>query len=179
MIVDEIMTFFFAGSQTSASSTQNLCLNLLLHPKYTQDILNELEEEVIQPYLAEQVKAGKMKVGEKVDLGKDFNILDLFDFENVGTLKNYTNCFNEAMRMQPPVYYSSSVKMMETVTAGGYTIRKGDPFLISMNHLCNNPDEWIEPEKFIPERFNAGHSHYLTPSGAKRNPYSFSPFLGG
>ena len=48
-----------------------------------------------------------------------------------------------------------------------------------MKHLCNNPNEWIEPEKFIPERFNPGHSHYLTPSGAKRNPYSFSPFLGG
>jgi hypothetical protein len=35
-------------------------LNLLKHPKYQQDIRNELEDEVIQPHLAEQVKAGKM-----------------------------------------------------------------------------------------------------------------------
>ena len=48
-----------------------------------------------------------------------------------------------------------------------------------MKHLCNNPNEWIEPEKFIPERFDPHSKYYLTPSGIKRNPYSFSPFLGG
>ena len=48
-----------------------------------------------------------------------------------------------------------------------------------MGFLCNNPDEWIEPEKFIPERFDSSSSYFLTPKGKKRNPYSFSPFLGG
>ena len=48
-----------------------------------------------------------------------------------------------------------------------------------MFHLCNNPAEWIEPRKFIPERFNSDSKYYLTPSGNKRNAYSFSPFLGG
>ena len=48
-----------------------------------------------------------------------------------------------------------------------------------MYHLCNNPDEWIEPGKFIPERFNSESKYYPTPRGTKRNPYSFSPFLGG
>ena len=48
-----------------------------------------------------------------------------------------------------------------------------------MFHLCNNPDEWIEPDKFIPERFDPNSKYFLTPSGKKRNPYSFSPFLGG
>ena len=48
-----------------------------------------------------------------------------------------------------------------------------------MYHLCNNPNEWIQPRKFIPERFNPENKYYLTPSGSKRNAYSFSPFLGG
>lgn len=48
-----------------------------------------------------------------------------------------------------------------------------------MYNLCNNEKEWIEPGKFIPERFNPESKYYLTPSGKKRNPYSFSPFLGG
>ena len=51
--------------------------------------------------------------------------------------------------------------------------------MISMGHLCNNPNEWIDPHKFIPERFDPDSKYYLTPSGAKRNSYSFSPFLGG
>ena len=58
-------------------------------------------------------------------------------------------------------------------------IRKGDYVSINMHRLCNNPDEWIEPEKFIPERFNSDSKYFLTPDGKKRNPYSFSPFLGG
>ena len=48
-----------------------------------------------------------------------------------------------------------------------------------MGHLGNNPAEWIEPEKFIPERFDSSSKYFLTPSGKKRNPYSYSPFLGG
>ncbi len=51
--------------------------------------------------------------------------------------------------------------------------------MIHMNALGNNPDEWIEPEKFIPDRFNPASPYYLTPSGKKRLPMSFSPFLGG
>ena len=48
-----------------------------------------------------------------------------------------------------------------------------------MYRLCNNPVEWQEPEKFIPDRFDTQSPMFLTPSGKKRNPYSFSPFLGG
>lgn len=48
-----------------------------------------------------------------------------------------------------------------------------------MSHLCKNPNEWIEPNKFIPERFDSKSPFSQTPSGGKRNPFSFSPFLGG
>jgi cytochrome P450 len=48
-----------------------------------------------------------------------------------------------------------------------------------MNALGRNPDEWIEPEKYIPDRFNPSSPYFLTPSGKKRHPMSFSPFLGG
>jgi cytochrome P450 len=42
-----------------------------------------------------------------------------------------------------------------------------------------NPDEWQEPENFIPERFDPESPYYLTPKGTKRHPMSFGPFLGG
>ena len=50
---------------------------------------------------------------------------------------------------------------------------------IGMYGMCNNPNEWIEPHKFIPERFDENSDYFLTPDGHKRNPYSFAPFLGG
>lgn len=48
-----------------------------------------------------------------------------------------------------------------------------------MDKLGNDPTEWIDPERFIPERFDHTSKYFLTPAGKRRNPYSFSPFLGG
>ena len=48
-----------------------------------------------------------------------------------------------------------------------------------MDALHHNPDEWIEPSKFIPERFDPSSPFYLTPSGKKRHPMSYGPFFGG
>jgi len=50
---------------------------------------------------------------------------------------------------------------------------------ININALHHNPNEWISPEKYIPERFDPDSEYYLTPSGKKRHPMSFGPFLGG
>ena len=48
-----------------------------------------------------------------------------------------------------------------------------------MYALHRNPDEWIEPSKFVPERFDPSNAYYLTPKGTKRHPMSYGPFLGG
>lgn len=64
-------------------------------------------------------------------------------------------------------------------TIGKYKILKGTPFHIGMYEVQHNPNEWFEPEKFIPERFDPSSKYYLTPSGKRRHPMSFGPFLGG
>ena len=69
--------------------------------------------------------------------------------------------------------------MTKDITSGGFRIRKGDKFVISMFHLSKNAKEWIDPDRFAPERFDPKSPLFLTPSGKKRNPFSFSPFLGG
>ena len=51
--------------------------------------------------------------------------------------------------------------------------------VINVHSLHRNKDEWIEPEKFIPERFDPESKYFLTPNGQKRHPMSFAPFLGG
>ena len=69
--------------------------------------------------------------------------------------------------------------MTKTVECGGFIFRKDDTFSIGIAHLCNNPKEWIEPSKFMPERFDSLSPLSLTPSGQKRNTFSYSPFIGG
>ena len=59
MIVDECLTFFFAGSQTSSSAAQNLMLMLIKHPEIRDKILAELDFFVIQPHLKSLIDQGK------------------------------------------------------------------------------------------------------------------------
>jgi len=35
----------------------------------------------------------------------------MLNYENIKELEMYQNCFNESLRIQPPVYYSSTVMM--------------------------------------------------------------------
>lgn len=44
IMVDELLTIFFAGSQTTSVASSNLILHLLEHPKYRNDILEELDQ---------------------------------------------------------------------------------------------------------------------------------------
>jgi cytochrome P450 len=48
-----------------------------------------------------------------------------------------------------------------------------------MFNLHKNPAEWIDPDRYIPERFDPESKYALTPKGTKRHPMSFGPFLGG
>ena len=52
-------------------------------------------------------------------------------------------------------------------------------FTINMKQLHRNTEQWIYPESYIPERFDPTSQYYLTPSGKKRHPMSYGPFLGG
>ena len=59
------------------------------------------------------------------------------------------------------------------------SILKGQEFQIYMTGLHMNPEEWKRPESFNPHRFDLSSHFSSTPSGKKRIPASFSPFVGG
>ena len=46
----------------------------------------------------------------------------------------------------------------------------------------HDPYQWIEPESFVPDRFNTkekDNKWLLTADGKQRNPLAFTPFMGG
>lgn len=103
----------------------------------------------------------------------------MINFDNQGELDYYSNCHNESLRMQPPVYFSSTIMMMNDSQCDYLKIRKGDCVSIDIFRLQHNPAEWKDPHLFIPDRFDSQSPYFLTPAGKTRNPYSFLPFLGG
>jgi len=48
---------------------------------------------------------------------------------------------------------------------GKYNFKAGHVFAVDIFRLHRNKDQWIEPEKFIPERFDPKSPYFLTPSG--------------
>lgn len=147
-------------------------LMLIKHPEIRDKILAELDTTLIQPYLNSLVNRGKTK-------DCNVNVLDLINFDNSGDLEYYSNCHSESLRMQPPVFFSSSIMMMRDCQCDYINLRKGDCISFDIFRLHTNPAEWQEPEKFIPDRFDFKSPYFLTPSGKHRNPFSFLPFLGG
>ena len=88
-------------------------------------------------------------------------------------------CLNETLRIMPSTRQSNQFCLNETVKLGGVTVPARQGMFILIYHLHNNPKEWIEPSKYVPERFDPDSKWSLTPSGNKRHPMSFTPFLGG
>jgi cytochrome P450 len=68
---------------------------------------------------------------------------------------------------------------LEDMTIKGICFKKGDEIIIDQDNAHRNPDEWFEPERFIPERFDPSSKYFLTPHGTKRHPFSLVPFGGG
>ena len=88
-------------------------------------------------------------------------------------------CVNETLRIDPSLRFSTIHEMAGGCQIGQFKILDKQPFIINIVGLQNNPAQWIEPEKYIPERFDPSSKFFLTPAGKRRHPMSYGPFLGG
>jgi cytochrome P450 len=164
-MIDEIITFFLAGSLTIRSANSNLLMYLAMYPEVKQKLMKEL----IDTHLKNFVNEGSKPVDtEKV-----------YTFESVESLKYFVHCFYESLRMEPPTVASGGIYTEDQTLPNGLRVKKGDLFVINMQSMQNDRNEWFSPEKFMPERFDTNSPFYKRPDGNKRNPFSFNPFLGG
>jgi cytochrome P450 len=109
----------------------------------------------------------------------NLKIADNINFDNANELVFFQQCINESLRIEAPAAQSLVYLFTENITIKGINYLKGDRIAILIRKLHFLEDEWIEPEKFIPERFDPHSPYYLTPSGNKRDSMSFIPFFGG
>lgn len=162
-IIDECFLFLIASTNATSMLISNCIYYLTRYPEHLKKIREEFKT---------------------VFRRDDFNNVtieewrELLSFDNVNDLYHLSMCVNETLRADPSGI-SFGFEVTEPVEVCGVKISEGNSILFNLHDLHMNPEEWFEPEKWIPERFDPNSKYYLTPAGKKRIAASFSPFFGG
>ena len=159
LIIDEILSFFAAGVKTIHLSSTNLIWSMSKNP----DMKEKLLAEVIPA-----VEAAKDDIANKLDYNT------VMDFEYLH------QCFYESLRMEPPFNISLQQCFSRDVTMfDGLTIKKDTNFFVNIEAMHHDPTQWVEPSRYMPDRFDSGSKWFKKPDGENRNALTFNPFLGG
>ncbi len=133
-LIDESLTLFGAGHETTATALAWAWYLLAMHP----DIYKKVQEEV-----------------DTVLQGRTPTLADLTH------LPYCLQVFKETMRLYPPAYALSRAPLHD-VDIDGYILRKGqDIAFVSPYTMHRRPDFFPEPEKFDPERFTPENEKQL------------------
>jgi cytochrome P450 len=125
-VVDECITLFGAGHETTAAALTWTWYLLCQHPQYYEKVRQE---------------TGQVLQGRKVTAASD-----------LAQLPCCLQVFKEAMRLYPP---ASGIlrEALHDIDIGGYQVPKGTTVLLSPYTLHRKPEYFSEPEIFDPERF--------------------------
>ncbi|WMV27367.1 hypothetical protein MTR67_020752 [Solanum verrucosum] len=70
-------------------------------------------------------------------------------------LLTHPEAFHKTLRLYPPVPLLFPHYSLEDCTVGGYDVPKHTVLMVNAWAIHRDPDLWDEPEKFMPERFEA------------------------
>ncbi len=124
---DQLLTLFFAGHETSATSLSWIHYLLSEHA----DVRARMQAEI------------RSVLGDRLDPTA----------EELDQLQYTEQIVNESLRMYSPIHSISRVAL-EDDTIGGYAIPAGSMIYISLHAVHRLPSLWPDPERFDPERFS-------------------------
>ena len=146
-IVGQMIFFLLTGYETSSNTLSFILYHLAVNP----DIQDKLREEVRR---AMDVNESKKNL-----------------YEIVSAIE-YLDCvIKEAQRLNTPVPFVNR-ECAEDYDYNGIHIPAGTEVIIPIYAVHHDPDAWVEPEKFDPERFRG-------PASNTRHPFQHLPFGDG
>ncbi|KAK6151229.1 hypothetical protein DH2020_016161 [Rehmannia glutinosa] len=134
----------FAGTETSTLTIEWAMSVLLNHPDVIQKAKRELDSQV-----------GHQRLLEEQDLSN---------------LHYLRNIISETFRMFPPGPLVVPRQSSIDCKVGGYDIPRGTMLLVNAWAIHRDPEVWVEPMRFKPERFEGREveTHKLMPFGIGR-----------
>lgn len=125
-ILDQMVTIFVAGHETTSNALSWTWYYLSQYPEIEAQLHQELDE----------VLGGRLPTLE--------------DLKNLP----YTDMvLKESMRIQPPVWILNGRVPTADTTIGDYPVKKGTMLFISPYAMHHHPAYFSEPERFDPQRF--------------------------
>ena len=126
-IIDEFLTIFIAGQETTANSLSFTLYEIIRNPHVKAKLLNEINK----------VLDGRGNV----------------QFDDLAKLKYLGQVLDEGLRKYP-VAPAPSRMLVKDIKVGGYHIPKGNGIHSHQYFFSMNPEIWKNPEVFDPERFS-------------------------
>ncbi|CAB4018646.1 chromodomain-helicase-DNA-binding 8-like, partial [Paramuricea clavata] len=126
-IIDEFVTIFLAGQETTANSSSFTLYEIIRNSHVEAKLLNEVNE---------------------VLHGRDY-----LEFDDLAKLKYFGQVLEESLRKYPVAPAPSRV-LAKYITVGGYHIPKGNGIDSLQIFFSMNPEIWENPDIFDPERFS-------------------------
>ena len=65
--------------------------------------------------------------------------MENINYETFLDVKYLGQCINETLRIDPPIWYSSTLTLKESAKIGDYYIRKDEQIIVSYVNLAHNP----------------------------------------
>ncbi|XP_072283556.1 cholesterol 24-hydroxylase-like [Pyxicephalus adspersus] len=128
IMLDNFITFFIAGQETTANQLAFTIMELTRQPEITQRLQAEIDEVI----------------GFKRDIS----------FEDISNLTYVTQVLKESLRLYPPAPGTSRYIKQDTEVAG-IPIPGGIPIIFSTYVMGRMEKFFPDPYKFDPERFNS------------------------
>jgi len=159
-VISEAVMFIFAGHETTTRLLCGFLSRIAQHPEIVMKIRAEIKEKIME---------GSTNVED---------ISSFLSYEKIQNLDYTSMCLKEALRIDPP---ASNIPYVTKKSFNFHGVRffKGMGFKAHIPCLHNDPLVWHSPREFIPERFDSASVYYKTPSGGKRHPMSYIPFMAG
>lgn len=145
-LVDNFVTFFIAGQETTSNQLSFTLFEILKHPHVEKRILQEIEEVL--------------------------GCRETLDYEDLGKLQYLGQTLKESLRLHPPIGGTQRVVQSED-TFGSYKIPGKTTVVVSSFTIHNSPEVWENPTKFDPDRFCPSRTRAI--SQLEYFPFSIGP----